>query len=488
MNGHPREQIELEREPDGLPPSERAALRIHLASCAECRAYAVELARNDELLSRRERVTQMPPIWLRRRGSALPGVLAAAAIVVFVVVTAIGVARENASRPPLVLGSPSATVVGSATPVGTNGSPLPSPTPSPSVSPIATASNGLGALTGQWIFVGKFVQPVNASRGRVEIWGIPLRGGPARLAYTYDVSIGGAPEGALDNTPYLRRQFSPDGRQLALSIDGELVVVELETGRVRRLGVSGSFPSWSKDGALIAFAHESPAAEVVPPPMQLAVVAPTGGATRDLGVTVQPRQSAEWSPDGLSLLVPTADGLALVDVTSARVLRSFGRLGVGSPSLAHWRGSGPQIALVDNGCGQGTARLLVSNDAAAPTRTVVDSGTSCEQVLLRDPRWNPSTSSEILYVGARQSPGAEPSDYVVHLVNVGTGTDRSLGLRAYEATWTWTDGQIAYIEKSDNAPFGAAVIVAAAADPTTQRQLLRAESGARFFSIAVVGY
>jgi putative zinc finger protein/WD40 repeat protein len=490
MSAHPLEEIARDRDSDGLAPAERATVRAHLAECASCRAYAEELARNDRLLSQRESVRSMPPFRARgRSGSALPAVLAATAVAALVVVTALGIARENGAT-PVVGASPtppsSNASAAPATPSATAGAPAASASAAPTPTPTAGASVGTGPLTGNWIFVGKRIADPAVPRATVEIWGVPLGGGSSRLAYTYSVSIGGAPEGALDNAPYLRRQFSPDGKQIVLSVEGDLVIVELETGRARSLGVSGAFPAWSKDGSLIAFVRSAPVGQVVPPPTVVAVVAPTGGTPRDLVTTAEPMQSVEWAPDGRSLLVPTADGLALVEVASSRVVRTFERAGRGSSSVAHWRrGGSPEIALAESACTQGSTRIAVVADASAGERTLVDTG-ACGAVQLRDPRWNP-VSGELLYIRARVSAGVEPSDYVVHLVDA-SGRDSVTPLRAYEATWSWDGAQIVYIVKADAASYGATVSSAARSDPNAQRELLRAGAGATFFSVASLSY
>ena len=43
-------------------------------------------------------------------------------------------------------------------------------------------------------------------------------------------------------TPYLRRQLLAYGKRLWLSVQGELVIVELSSGQLRRLGTQGVCP------------------------------------------------------------------------------------------------------------------------------------------------------------------------------------------------------------------------------------------------------
>jgi hypothetical protein len=421
---------------------------------------------------------------LARSGSSARVPLAVGATAVLLIVAALAL-RENASTP--VAASPTAIAsVGATSPSSPTPSAASSATPSSAPTSSASGALGTGPLTGNWIFVGKRIADRALPRATIEIWGVPLGDGSPRLAYAYSVATAGAPEAAFDNAPYLRRQFSPDGKQLVLSVDGELVIVELETGLARALGVAGAFPAWSKDGSLIAFVHPAPVGEVVPPPNVVAVVARTGGTPRDLINTATPPQSAEWSPDGRSLLVPTTNGLALVEVSTAQVLRTFDHVGPGGSSVAHWRGASPQVALAQSACTQGNARIARAADAAANEQTVVESG-ACGSVQLRDPRWNPTGSADLLYVRAKVAPGIEASDYVVHLVD-GSGRDTTTPLRAYEATWSWNGAQIVYVVKAEGAPFGTVLAAATRANLGLQRELLRAGVGALFFTVASVSY
>jgi hypothetical protein len=108
---------------------------------------------------------------------------------------------------------------------------------------------------------------------------MPLDGSAPRMAVRYlsavSVSRVVAPGfvGAPQDTNVLRRQFSPDGRQIVLSVaananvlDQELRVVNLETGVVAMPVPFNSFPTavqidvnpvWSPDGAHIAFVRLS---------------------------------------------------------------------------------------------------------------------------------------------------------------------------------------------------------------------------------------
>ena len=208
-------------------------------------------------------------------------------------------------RPSLVptpsAATPSATTV-AETPAAT-----PSTTP-PSASQSAVAgvrTNPMGLLSGNWIFVAK--QLVHQAQTESQIWAVPIAGGTPKLAVAYDVPSGGTPGALIDNAPYIRREFSPDGRRMVIAVNGELVVVELESGRARALGVKGSFPSWSRDGAQVAFLIAAPNPGAIGPDVTVAVVAADGGGlVRTLGSFIGAYQSLEWSVDGANLLVPKA--------------------------------------------------------------------------------------------------------------------------------------------------------------------------------------
>ncbi len=208
------------------------------------------------------------------------------------------------------------------TPVGSVGSETPAPSASPttraestptvtpafSVSPLPSPSaiaqatgvrtNALGRLTGNWLFVGKQVPDAHNIRAEVQVWAIPLDGGLARFAFGYDVPLGGVPEAIFDDTAYLRRQFSPDGTRVVVSVHGQLVVVDLVSGRTNALGVSGYFPSWSKDGSRIAFLSRRRSETSFLRRTRSRRSRPAVGPVRQIAVVGYARHSVEWSPDG----------------------------------------------------------------------------------------------------------------------------------------------------------------------------------------------
>ena len=254
MSAHVYDELELASD-QRLSRAERERVDAHLAQCGECRSYAADIRRNDELLARHDRFVDPPPFGaaVRRTRIAWAPLLAAAASAI-IVITALGVASENVSRPQTsLLPTAAPGVGGSSSPVVSTSTP-PSSLPPGRLAPFSgqassvsgLRTNALGDLRGNWIFIGRWVQLPQSARVQVELWAVPLLGGAPRPVLAYEASIGGIPEAVLDNAPYLRRQFSPDGKQLAISIDAQIVTVDLATGQAHRIGGAGYYPSWSR--------------------------------------------------------------------------------------------------------------------------------------------------------------------------------------------------------------------------------------------------
>lgn len=405
-------------------------------------------------------------------------VLRSVAILVVVSCTA-------SETPPLRTSTPSST----ATPVVVE-TPAPSASASPTTEPVPSLHvTALGQVRGNWLFYGVSIPRSARGRYEIQVIAVPLAGGAAKGVITYDAPMGGVPEGIFDSTPYLRRQFSPDGMHMVFSIDGQIVVIDLVTGQAKPLGVSGYFPSWSKDGSQIAFLFEKPVADVVPPLDAIAVIPVTGGAPRELTVVGYLRQPVEWSPDGSKILFGYNDGTATLDVASGRVLNTIAATPPAVASFGQWRVGRPELAVATVSCTQASSRIVTMDDAVAPVRTLVEQSGPCGLQQFRDPRWNPAGGSELLYVTARSSPGVEPSDYETHVFDTATGKDTRLPLSAYEATWSWDGSAVAYLAKNADARLGSAVRVWKR-DGSGEIELRRVTPllGEQFFSIASVTY
>ena len=378
------------------------------------------------------------------------------------------------------------------------------PTPASSAAePLANIhTTPLGQVTGNWLFYGVRIPRPERNRVEVQIIAVPVGGGAAKIVVAFDAPSGGAPEGIFDSTPYLRRQFSPDGKRMVFSIDAQLVVVDLVTGRATPLGVRGYYPSWSRDGSLIAFVFEKPVADVVPPPAAIGVVPAAGGSPRELAVVGYERHSVEWSPDGSRILLNHSYGCVDACSEHATIEVATGRIGTrigwvsSVPSYAHWRTGSPELAVATEVCARGDlmsgmtsfARIVGIDEGTGSVRTLVDVAEPCE-VQLRDPRWNPAVADELLYVVARGTAGAEPNTFETHVLKIATGNDTRLPISAYEATWTWDGSAVAYLVKSPGSSFGSALRVWRR-DGSGETELRRATGpiGEAFFSIASVSY
>lgn len=400
---------------------------------------------------------------------------------------------------PVGVPSPSASAPPSVQPTASSSPASPTAEPTPTVGPSPTAeipgtsirAPGLGQLTGNWIFAGKLVPNRLGTAAEAQVWAIPLDGGQPKLAVGFPVPTAGIPEAIFDNQPYLRRQFSPDGRRMVVNAYGELAIVDLVSGRITRLGVSGFFPAWSKDGSRIAFLHFLPVGQYVPPDLAIAVMPAAGGTATDLMNVGGERQSVEWSPDGSMLVVSQPEHAVILDASNGRVVRTFSARASYSAGFAHWRSSTPQIALAAAACQEGStaSTSIVSLErATAPERVLVDSHAPCPTVVFHDPRWNPANGNELLYVTTRSAPGVMPEEYRPHVLDVASGKDTALPITdAYEATWTWDGAQIAYVTATPGPGTGNALRLWRR-DGSAKRELLQATGNDRIFSVASVSY
>lgn len=466
MSEHVAELVARARDGE-LSFTERRTLQAHLATCPRCTVLSGKIERNDAMLATPEpaiapapygHVVQPRSVWGPFLLTAALAMLAGVACSgVFTRSPLTEVASSSDSPGPSALRSPNSTAM-----------PAPSPTPASSVNPpipfvgepesvTGINANPLGTLHGDWIFVLKQVPPSSGSPGNYDeqLWAVPLDGGVPRLTLSFQVAPGGSPEALSDNGPYLRRQFSPDGTQIVVSVKGQLVVVDLPRGQARRLGVVGYYPSWSKDGSQIALLSEMPFTRLVPVEDQIGVVPASGGVVRQVAPVHYARTGAEWSPDGTMLIVNEGeDGIAIVNVADAQVVRRLtGRTASeeADQSFAHWRQSGPQIAMTT--VRSDDTQVLVLDDATAPERVVAQTSRPHDTPpchcptgnLPSDPRWNPALPNELLY-----SMGGETHE--THIVDVQSGKDTKLPVTAVDATWTWDGKQVAYLVQSSNDP------------------------------------
>ena len=383
----------------------------------------------------------------------------------------------------------------------------PAPTASASLAaapPPNIRTTPLGQVTGNWLFYGVQIPRPERDRIEIQIIAVPASGGAATIVVAFDAATarGGAngvfTVGIFDSAPYLRRQFSPDGRRMVFSIGGELVVIDFVTGQAKPLGVRGFYPSWSRDGSQIAFVFEKPVADAgANRSHAIGVVPVAGGSPRELVASSQDT-SVEWSPDGSRILspIPVVDCVdcppvhATMEVTTGRIGMRFAFVS-GGPSYSHWRTGSPELAIAIEVCGEiatPVSRIVGIDERTRSERILVDVAEPCperdgrlEAVQLRDPRWNPAVADELLYVMARGN------DFETHVVNIATGKDTRLPISAYEATWTRDGSAVAYLVKDPGSSFGSAVRVWKR-DGSGETEIRRATGGEAVFSIASVSY
>jgi len=158
--------------------------------------------------------------------------------------------------------------------------------------------------------------------------------------------------------------WSPDGKQIALRRGGKLTIRELGSGNEKVISPDGwekcSGPSWSPDGASIAFAHLNGESNAV------YVVKVDGGKP----VKVYDKQGAcqpRWSPDGRSIVYETETHLCTInpDGTKNRLITWYG----GVQRYARFSPDGKRIVFCQAASPEGPWELYIAPaTGGAPTR------------------------------------------------------------------------------------------------------------------------
>lgn len=416
-----------------------------------------------------------------------------AILTVVLVVGACTAPVSTATPSPTQLGataSPQETATAAASPTTPASPPSASPFVGGSTDVTGVTANALGTPQGNWIFFTQLVPIADTPLSRLEVWAI-TPSGQQRLAFSYDTAVGGVPESLPDSDPYLRRQFSPDGRQVVVStlLNG-LVVVDLPSGQARRLGVGGTNPSWSKDGKTIAYIATvaRPDPQRVPPERAIWVVPAVGGSPRELINVGYSSTSPEWSADSSLLLLQLKDGVGMVEVASGREV-SGGRIPSANYATgAHWRrGSAQAVVTIIR---PDDAQVVVYDHDHRVTRSLAQfprpfdpSPCQCPKGEVPwDPRWSPAGTDEALLVLFDEKTWRAP----VAILEARSGQLTKLPVNALQATWSPDGKQVIYIARTDRQLGGALRVYDRASG--ADRELVGMLSGATKGSIVTVIY
>lgn len=434
-----------------------------------------------------------------------------AALAFAVVVVAILVARPAR---PATNGTATSSSAGAATAspavIASGGTPSPraSVAPSASLGPGVQGleTSGVGPLRGDWVFAIREIYVPDGVRVRVDVLAIPLAEQPAgsvrgpQVVASYLKSAGGV---TLPPSEVLPRQFSPDGRRLALNSPMGIVLLELETGNARLLA-DGQDPVWGS-GERIAFIRGDPSA----PRTQTTtwIVAASGGAPREhiCGAALA------WTSDGSACVRGAAGGIILDDPDRPGALAtgwgfrfdSFGRgevpLGVRPQPARTSRADLTVLAVASTDLPAGPAvlapvrpedphehRIEVLSEYGGGSQTVVTSERGrFTEVRFAEPRWNPR-SDQILYriEGSRR--------LETRIVDANTKEDLVAKISgvARAAEWTPNGEQIVYLTdpRSPVGPASEVRVVRPVSGRDDRLLMTSGTDGTRFASIAARGY
>jgi Tol biopolymer transport system component len=359
------------------------------------------------------------------------------------------------------------------------------------------------ALHGDWAFALKFG----------ELWAIPLAGGAAVQLARFNDRIDQTityPSAVLPANE-LRRQITPDGRRLVLSVGEDvaggqryrLALIDLERGAVTQIVRDDANlirPAISPDGAKIAYVR------------RLSTASSDRGALGDDGLWVVNADGTGsrrlspgadglftwifgWTSDSKGVIFDSLEwsaGPLVIDIASGRraLLGGFvprDWLMLGNDFAFRTKGSPSLVAGLSSKAFQGEYSLVVADRAGDPQRALVSEGNSL--FLLGAPRWNPK-SDEILY---RHIARLDQMEFFIADLT-GAHTRVPLAVRPYLADWTSDGIAIVYLSQSPTPPdfsaIGASLATAvriAKRDGSGDREVF-SFSGGGLSDLVVIGY
>jgi Tol biopolymer transport system component len=157
---------------------------------------------------------------------------------------------------------------------------------------------------------------------------------------------------AVSGSPALQPAISPDGRQLVFIEGGapgegsDIVVVDLATGRQRRLGkrVRTGMPVWSPDSKRLAYVGT----DVTTPADRDVWIADAAGVGPNRAIAHPGDDtSVAWGPDG-RLASTSAEGIAVHQADGSERSIIYGK-DMGLPGILRWSPDGTMVAAIPSG-------------------------------------------------------------------------------------------------------------------------------------------
>ncbi len=256
------------------------------------------------------------------------------------------------------------------------------------------------------------------------------------------------------------RGFRPGGTELLVEVAGATDIV---TADGRRLGrVNGTAASWSPDGGRIAYVRDS----------TLYVSDSTGAHEQRLAAAPRPVDDIAgpvWSPDGRTIAIATAAGLAVVAVDGSGLLVA-GPPGALDPA---WSPSGTTIAF-ERLSDHWTIWLVDANGANA--HAVTEPGYDS-----RFPQWSPTGSSFAFTSDRQHVPGgATPYQYALYVADTPTGQPTKILDDVHPLTparWSPTGVQVAVAAGQECRRWGIYVVSPSVRRAHRRTNLCRFEGG-----------